>query len=198
MIGSFARKCRTWFRLGQKRSGPAVAGAHGILHRFAHARQAVTAIEFALIGSAFFMIIFAIFVVSVDLFWQLTLDDAVRNAARQVEIGKITSGTNFVSAVCGEFGVAAPNCSSRLQYAVQGGAYFGTGGITPIAFSSSGNLAAQSEFSGVTSSSAAGPVFLLVQVAYPLPFAVLLLPAGVATENGTPSLYSVASGVMVP
>ncbi len=78
-----------------------MAGAHGILHRFAHARQAVTAIEFALIGSAFFMIIFAIFVVSVDLFWQLTLDDAVRNAARQVEIGKITSGTNFGYPVSG-------------------------------------------------------------------------------------------------
>jgi TadE-like protein len=182
---------------GVRRNGLAI-DYKALFGRFARDCKAVTALEFGLIGSAFFLIIFAIFVVSVDLFWQLTLDDAVRNAARQVEIGKITTGSGFSGAVCAEFGVAAVDCSNRLQYAVQGGAYFGNGGITPVAFSSAGNLASQSKFSGVNLSSSAGAVFLLVQVAYPPPFEVLLLPAGLATENGTPSLYSVVSGVMVP
>ncbi len=196
MFGCLAKKCR--LRLSRGPCGTGANGAGGLLRRFVRARRAVTAVEFALIGSAFFMFVFGIFVVSTDLFWQLTLDDAVRVAARQVEIGKITTGSAFLNAVCGEFGVAAPACATRLQYSVQGGTYFGTGGITPVALSSAGNLAAPSQFSGVLLSSSAGAVFLLVQVAYPLPFQVLLLPNGVATENGTPSLYSVVSGVMVP
>ncbi|MDE1906354.1 MAG: pilus assembly protein [Rhodospirillales bacterium] len=166
--------------------------------RLARQRRAATALEFAIIGSVFFILVFGILIVSVNLFWQLTLDDAVRNATRQVQIGKVTTGADFVTSVCSEFGVAAPNCTGSLQYSVQGGPYFGTGGIVPTSFGSNGNLAAPAQFTGVTLSSSAGAVFLLVQVAYPLPFTVLLLPPSLATENGTSSLYSVASLVMVP
>ena len=169
-----------------------------VVNRLARQRRAATALEFAIIGSVFFILVFGIFIVSVNLFWQLTLDDAVRNATRQVQIGKVTTGGDFVASVCGEFGVAAPNCAGSLQYSVQGGPYFGTGGIVPTSFGSNGNLAAPAQFTGVALSSSAGAVFLLVQVAYPLPFTVLLLPPSLATENGTSSLYSVASLVMVP
>jgi len=168
------------------------------VRRFCRERKAVTAVEFAMIGSAFFLFIFMIFVFSTDMFWQMVLDDAVRNATRQVQIGKITNGNDFLTAVCNEFGSAAPNCSGLLQYSVQGGAYFGTGGITATSFSSTGNLALTQQFSGTTATSAGTPVFLLVQVAYPLPFKVLAVPSGVATENGTPSLYSAVSTVMEP
>lgn len=169
-----------------------------VFERFCRERRAVTAVEFAIIGAAFFIFIFSVFVVSIDLFWQLTLDDAVRNAARQVQIGEIPTGDAFVKAVCGEFGVVAPNCAGSLQYSVQGGAYYGSGGITPVNFGSDGNLATTEQFSGVSLGSSSAAVFLLVQVAYPLPFRVLLLPAGLATENGTPSLYSAVSSVMAP
>ncbi len=151
-----------------------------------------------MIGSAFFLFIFIIFVFSIDMFWQMVLDDAVRNAARQVQIGKITTGSDFIASVCTEFGASAPNCSGSLQYSVQGGAYFGTGGVTATSFSSSGNLASTQLFSGATATPSSSPVFLLVQVAYPLPFKILAVPGGVATENGTPSLYSVVSTVMEP
>lgn len=151
-----------------------------------------------MIGSAFFLFIFGIFVISLDMFLQMTLDDAVRNAARQVEIGSITSGGAFVTAVCNEFGAAAPNCANSLQYSVQGGPYFGIGGITATNFSSSGNLSSPHLFTGTTATAPNAPSFLLVQVAYPLPFKILAVPGGVATENGTPSLYSTVSTVMEP
>jgi hypothetical protein len=145
-----------------------------------------------------FLFIFSIFVVSIDMFWQMTLDDAVRNATRQVQIGNITSGPAFVSAVCQEFGLAAPNCAGTLQYSVQGGPYVGTGGIAATGFSLSGTLQAPQTFSGVTATTAGAPILLLVQVAYPLPLKILAVPGGVATENGTPSLYSAVATGMEP
>ncbi len=168
------------------------------VRRFAAATRAATAVEFALIGVAFFLFIFSIFVFSLDQFLQTVLDDSVRAASRQVQLGKITTGNGFVTAVCNEFGVVAPNCAGSLQYAVQGGLYFGTGGIAAANFDTSGNLSTPAAFSNVTATAAGVPTFLLVQVAYPLPFIVLAVPSGVATENGTPSLYSAVSTEMEP
>jgi hypothetical protein len=201
----------------QKLSG-GVAGCRTVARRFLHETRSDTAVEFAMIGSAFFLFIFAIFVISIDQFWQMTLDDAVRNATRQVQIGKVmtdattngvTPGAQFVSDICNEFGAAAPDCKSTLHYSVQGGTSFS--GITPATFNSNGTLTGtnvdDASFPGVTATIPlrvvptpmdATPEFLLVQVAYPLPFKILAVPGGVATENGTSSLYSVVATAMEP
>ncbi len=176
-----------------------------VARRFWRESRADTAVEFAMIGSAFFLFIFGIFVVSIDQFWQMTLDDAVRNATRQVQIGQITTGGQFVTAICNEFGIAAPYCSNTLQYSVQGGTSFSA--ITAATLSSSGTLSNAATFSGVTATipptvlptvTYATPEFLLVQVAYPLPFKMPLVPGGFATENGTPSLISTVATAMEP
>ena len=177
----------------------------GVTHRFLRDKKAATAVEFALLGAAFFLFIFGIFVVSLDQFLQMTLDDSVRNAAREVEIGQITDGGDFLTAVCNEFGIAAPYCTSTLQYSVQTSGYFG--GITPATLSAGGTLSPGNTFQVLNStlpipptpSSAGVPgaaQFLLVQVAYPLPFKILAVPGGVATENGTPSLLSTVASAM--
>jgi Flp pilus assembly protein TadG len=205
------------FALIQKMSGR-VTGCRSVARRFLHETRSDTAVEFAMIGSAFFLFIFGIFVISIDQFWQMTLDDAVRNATRQVQIGAITatSTTSFVTAVCNEFGVAAPRCTTTLQYSVQGGeSFFGTSGITPAVLGSNGTLSGSAVVTGSAAPGFPGvalttpmtvtptvqeaiPQFLLVQVAYPLPFKILALPGGVATENGTSSLYSVVAAAMEP
>jgi Flp pilus assembly protein TadG len=183
-----------------------------VARRFLRETRSDTAVEFAMIGSAFFLFIFAIFVISIDQFWQMTLDDAVRNATRQVQIGSnsptgVTSGKLFVTAVCNEFGLAAPSCTTNLQFSVQSGPTFG--GLTPATLSSNGRLTPSSLFSvtpttspaAATESSAAvlgAPQFLLVQVAYLLPFKILMVGGGVATENGTPALVSAVATVMEP
>jgi Flp pilus assembly protein TadG len=189
------------------------AGCRAVARRFLRETRSDTAVEFAMIGSAFFLFIFAIFVISIDQFWQMTLDDAVRNATRQVQIGSnsptgVTSGSQFRTAVCNEFGLAVPSCNStNLQFSVQSGPTFG--GLTPATLSSNGTLTPSSLFSvtpttspaAATESSAAvlgAPQFLLVQVAYVLPFKILLAAGGVATENGTPALVSAVATVMEP
>jgi hypothetical protein len=151
----------------------------------------------------------AIFVVSLDQFWQMTLDDAVRSAARQVQIGKLGTGPDFAAAVCGEFGVVAKFCSSSsLQYYVQEDSYFG--GIIPATLSSAGTLTAPSQSTTtfpapvLTFSASGAPEFLLVQVAYLLPFRIPFSTSGgtsisgIATENGTPALLSTVATVMEP
>jgi Flp pilus assembly protein TadG len=163
-------------------------------------RRSITAVEFALIGPVLFFFLFSILLLGIAQFWQLTLDDAVRNAARAVQIGAgttstgVQSGAGFVTAVCNEFGQAAPNCASTLQYAVQGGPSFtGSGGITPATLNANGQLSQTSTFSGITVSE---PV--LIQVVYPLPISLPLVPMSLVTLNGTPSIVAANALVAEP
>jgi Flp pilus assembly protein TadG len=177
-----------------------------LARKFAGERRSDTAVEFALIGSVLFLFVFGIFAVAVDQFWQMTLDDSVRNASRKVQFLGITSGPDFVTAVCNEFGVAAPLCGTTLQYSVQGATSYA--GIVPQSLSAAGVLSGSGTFTGVTlttpPSFTSSPVvagseqFLLVQVAYLLPFKILLAAKGTMTQNGTPTLYSAVAAVMQP
>jgi hypothetical protein len=134
-------------------------------------------------------------VIGIYQFWQLTLDDSVRNATREVQIGKVTNGIDFVTAICSEFGAATTNCGpGSIQYSVQAAGSFAA--ITPATIGPNGILSNSSTFSGVSSSTATTPIFLLVQVAYLAPFQIPLIPTGVATEDGTRAFLSAVATVM--
>ncbi len=167
-----------------------------------------------MIGVVFFLFVFAVFVIGIDQFWQMTLDDAVRAATRQVQIGKITTSAQFSAAVCNEFAVVAPNCAGKINFFLQTAPSFyamsqlvatlNPDGTLTGSAGSSNFLAAASvpqtttTSNGTTTITKPVPQFLLVQVIYPLPFRVLLAAGGVATENGTSSLLSTISTVMSP
>jgi hypothetical protein len=182
------------------------------LWKFLRETRSVTAVEFAMIGPVLFLLIFAILLLGVVQFWQLTLDDAVRNATREVALGAGGSGSGvdsaggFANVLCKEFGQAAPGCvlgaqgtwtiqngGAALQFAVQGGPNFSGGGITPMPISAAGQLPTPATYSGM----AEGAPFL-VQVVYPIPFSIPLVPMGLMTLNGTPSLISAAAMVAEP
>ena len=170
------------------------------VQRLLRETRSVTAVEFALIGPVLFFLLFSIMLMGIAQFWQLTLDDAVRNAARQVVIGAgttsagVQSGSQFVTAVCNEFGQAAPNCGTTLQYAIQGAPTFtGSGGITPMPLSAAGQFSPATTFSGITASE---PV--LIQVVYPLPMAIPLVPMSLVTLNGTPAIVAANALVAEP
>jgi hypothetical protein len=139
------------------------------------------------------MIMF-IFTIALDLFAQVVLDDAVRNAVRQVQIGAITSGTAFKTAVCSEFTYISGSCQNALQYDVQGASSFGS--MSPATLNSNGILSASggstpiTNFSGVLPTASGAPVFILAQVAFLVPFKFINVANGVVAQNGTPSLYS--------
>ncbi len=176
-----------------------------LLVRFGHDRKAGPATEFAIIGSTFFLILCAIFTLSLDMYWQLTLDTATRAATRQVQIGDITSGSAFVSAVCAEFGaVSGSNCANNLQYSVQTGTYFGSKGDTSSIIGQAGSLGTgglsqPANFpTTITATSTGTPEFLLVQVAMPVPFVFMKGISAVVAQNGTNYLYSAVATVVEP
>jgi len=86
--------------------------------------DAVAAIEFALLGSTFLLLACMIFELGLILFTQSVMDNALRDASRQIMTGQITTSSGFVTKVCGEVGNLVTNCSSNLKYYVQANSQF--------------------------------------------------------------------------
>jgi Flp pilus assembly protein TadG len=152
-------------------------------------QRAVVALEYAIVGPVFLLFLFAAFGVGLVGFYQLALDDAVREAGRQVQIDgpAAASKSNFVSAVCQTFGYLASDCTASLTYNVQASTpSAGFAGLSQATLSSSGKFS--NAFFATGTPYAAG-VNVLVQVSYPLPF---LLPyiGALVTTTGTNSVVS--------
>jgi Flp pilus assembly protein TadG len=95
-----------------------------ILARLWRRDDAVAAIEFALLGSTFLLLVCMIFELGLILFTQSVMDNALRDAARQVMTKQITTGSAFQTKVCNEVGNLVTNCTTNLKYYVQTGATF--------------------------------------------------------------------------
>ena len=158
--------------------------------------RGATMLEFAIVGPTFVLFLFAVLGVGLDSFYQHLLDDAVRDATRQIKLAApaSASGSGFVSAVCAEFGILAASCQANLTYNVQAG-------TTPSSFSS---LSLQPLSSSGTFPNAffAGNPFgpgvpVLVQVAYPLPFALPYI-GSVITWTSTNSIVATSAVLVEP
>jgi hypothetical protein len=122
-------------------------------------------------------------------FYQLVLDDAVRDAGRQIQMDgpAASSGSNFVTAVCQTFGALASDCTTSLTYNVQASTpSAGFAGLSPATLAASGNFSNAFFASGTAY---AANVNVLVQVAYPLPFTLPFIGA-LITATGTNSVLS--------
>ena len=156
-----------------------------------HDRRGAALVEFAITAPVFFLFLFAVFGVGLDAFYQQALDDAVRDAARQIQIGAqaSSSSSNFVSAVCAEFGVLASSCQSNLTYSVQASSTAaGFASLSPQTLSASGQYS-----NAFFSSTAFAPSLpILVQVAYPLPFTLPYI-GNLLTWTNTGSIVATAA-----
>lgn len=160
--------------------------------RLAYDRSGVTAVEFAMVCPVFFLLLFAIFAVGITGLIQLALDDAVRDAARQLQIDTpaSTSAAGLVAAVCSEFALVSPNCTRTLTYNVVAATQTaGFASITPAKLSAAGALPNAFFASGTPFAPNAD---VLVQVAYPLPFTFPFIGA-FATMTGTNSVLATAT-----
>ncbi len=95
-----------------------------VLARLWRRDDAVAAIEFALLGSTFLLLVCMIFELGLILFTQSVMDNALRDASRQVMTNQITTGSAFQTKVCNEVGNLVTNCTTNLKYYVQTGATF--------------------------------------------------------------------------
>lgn len=161
----------------------------GLIAALRRDRRAVVALEFALIGPVFMLFLFASLGVGLVGFYQVVLDDAVREAGRQLQIDgpAAASGSNFVAAVCRTFGSLASNCAAGLTYNVQASApAAGFAGLSPVALPANGQFSNAFFTSGTAY---AANVNVLVQVSYPLPFTLPYIGA-LITATGTNSVLS--------
>jgi hypothetical protein len=159
--------------------------------RFLIDRRAVAAVESAVIFPIFLFFLLAVLGTGIDGFYQRALDDAVRYAARQIQISGPASGSasGFVSSVCSQFAYLAADCNANLTYQVQASpATSGFNSLVASQLPASGRLS-NVFFAGTVY---AANVNVMVQVAYPLPF-TLPYVAKLITGTGTPSILATAT-----
>ncbi len=137
----------------------------GLFGRFLMSRCGATMVEFALVGPLFLLLTFAIVDNGLVLFEQTILDNATREAARQIRIGKVqlsgdTDGTGlFKTTLCNNLGGFIP-CGS-LQWNVQS---VNSAGAFSSITATTANGSGQMSSTGFTPGTA--QYFVLVQVGY--------------------------------
>lgn len=99
-------------------------GATSALRRFGRDDRGVAAVEFALLGSTFLLLVCMIFELGLLLFTQSVLNDAVRDGARLIRMGQASTSAIFVAKVCAKAGPLVPSCTTALKYKVQAAAAF--------------------------------------------------------------------------
>ena len=167
-----------------------IAKRPGLLGRFLRSRSGVTMVEFAIVGPLFLLLTFAIIDSGLVVFTQSILDNATREAARQIRIGQVqmtgdTSGNGlFKRTLCKNLGGFIP-CASivwRVQSVSSTGSFSSlNSGVT---FDDSGHML-NTGFSPGESQS-----FVLVQVGYTQPY---IMPLITRIAGATGNLLLVSS-----
>jgi Flp pilus assembly protein TadG len=116
-------------RLLPRRLEPAARAAlarRGLLARLLRDSAAAAAVEFAIIGSMFLLLVCMMIEVDLIMFTQSVLDNATRDAGRLIQTGQVQAAggtaTLFTNQLCSDVGTLIP-CAS-LQYNVQSAASF--------------------------------------------------------------------------
>jgi Flp pilus assembly protein TadG len=99
----------------------------GLLRRFLRHSGGNPLVQFALVAPVFFALIFMIVDDGIAVFTQATLDNATRDAARNVLLGtyqkngssNATNLASFRTAVCNEMAGLIPNCTGNLLVYIQ-------------------------------------------------------------------------------
>jgi Flp pilus assembly protein TadG len=86
--------------------------------------RAATAVEFAMLGSTFMLLVCMTIELGLVLFTQSVLDNALRDGARLIRTNQASSNSAFVTAVCNDVGTVISSCSSNLQYYVASASAF--------------------------------------------------------------------------
>jgi Flp pilus assembly protein TadG len=94
-------------------------GASAALRQFGRDDRGGAAVEFALLGSTFLLLVCMILELGLLLFTQSVLNDAVRDGARLIRLGQADTSAIFVAKVCAKAGPLVPSCTTSLKYKVQ-------------------------------------------------------------------------------
>jgi Flp pilus assembly protein TadG len=167
MVRALTRQCRRRLRA---------------LARFAAAREAATAVEFALIAPAFIALVVAIFQVAVYIFVQQSLQNAATSAGRLFLTGQAQtwSQTAFKNYVCTNYLPTMFNCNSLVvsvqPYTSFAAATAANGTSAPALYDGSGNPITSFPYS-----TGSQGTIMIVQLVYP--WSVVSGPLGFTISN---------------
>ena len=108
-----------------------------IFRRFARQQSGAIALEMALVGPPFFLILLTIIDLGLMLANQSLLDGAARDAARLIRTGQVQSATSpittFQNLLCSDMGpvMTTAQCSANVIFTVQTFTSFGAVSFTP-------------------------------------------------------------------
>jgi Flp pilus assembly protein TadG len=190
------RLARTRQKVAQ-RDATAPKGAWRRLRRVVRDDSAVAALEFAMVGPIFLLLILAVLENGLTLWQQSMLDNATRDAARLIETGQQQGGgATFISQLCNEIS-GLMKCSA-LQYRVQTGSSF-AGMSSSISTGSGGAATGFSAYpTAVANTNLSAGKNALVQVIYTRTYIVPWLGQVMSGSNDYEQLVATAAFQIEP
>ena len=153
--------------------------------RFARAERGATAVEFALVGIPFLMLIFAIIELGLVFLVSITLETAVADVGRTIRTGQVqTAGgtaSTFKTAVCNKLSWLGSKCQGALQIDVR------TFSDYASTNTSSANLNVPTTMNWDPGSPGS---IVLVRAYYTWPLITPLLTTGLQSANGKRIIYA--------
>lgn len=180
-----------------QRDAKAAAGGWRLVRRLVRDESALAALEFAMVGPIFLLLIMGVLENGLTLWQQSMLDNATRDAARLIETGQQQGGgTNFATKLCNEIS-GLMQCSA-LQYRVQTGSTF-AGISSTLSIGSGGTATGFTAYPNTLSSTglSAGKD-TLVQVIYTRSYIVPWLGKAMSGTNDYKQLLSTAAFQIEP
>lgn len=116
------------------------------LDAWARDKRGLAAVEFALLATPFFLLIFGLLEICVLFIITSLMENALNEAARQIRTGQMQAGQGgqaaFVAAVCGEMHAMMPDCMTALKIDSQVFSDFSSTSAAPTSslLDSDGNL----------------------------------------------------------
>lgn len=149
--------------------------------RFARAERGATAVEFALVGMPFLMLIFAIIELGLVFLVSITLETAVTDVGRTIRTGQVqTAGgtaSGFKTSVCNKLSWLGSKCEGALQIDVR----------TFSDYADTNNVAVPTTMNW--DPGAPGSI-VLVRAYYTWPLITPLLTTGLQSANGKRIIYA--------
>ena len=160
--------------------------------RFVGATRGATAVEFAMVGLPFFVLLCSICELGMLFMTSTTIESATEAAARQIRTGQLQAGSNnsaagFKSLICNSMSwISAADCMANMSINVQTYTSFAAMNVTPPIV---GGAIDQTQLGFSPGSSCS---IELVQVFYPYTLLTPLLEPGLPNLNGNQHLLTTA------
>ena len=150
-------------------------------HRYLQDTRGAVAVEFALVGPMFLLLLVVAIELGVVLLTQSALDTDTQDASRLIMTGQVQTGGgigSFTSKLCGDVGPLISNCASTVQINVQASAALAN--FSPTVKTNGAGTMTPTQFTPGTAGQ-----YVLVQVGYNRPYLIAWVGSVLGVKNAS-------------